>query len=172
MKKRSIAYYIALVGIMAATVECAKLALAAIPNVEAVTLLTAIFGYVFGLWGVLATVVFVCIEPLIWGFGTWIISYFIYWPLVASVFMLLGKKKVRNRVLLTLVGILLTVFFGVLTAFVDIGLFTGNFENFFYRFAIYYSRGAVFYVIQIVCNAVLFPLIFLPISDRLKDRFI
>ena len=55
---------IALVGIMAATVECAKLALAFLPNVEVVTLLLALYGYVFGYLGFAAAIVFVSIEPL------------------------------------------------------------------------------------------------------------
>ena len=63
---------VATVGICAATIECAKLALAALPNVEVVTLLCALYGYTFGWWGVLSTVVFVCIEPIIWGFGSWV----------------------------------------------------------------------------------------------------
>ncbi len=168
MKKNSIAYNVALVGIMAAAVECGKIALSAIPNVEVVTILLALFGYTFGWFGVIAAIVFVCIEPLIWGVGTWVISYFIYWPLVALIFMVLGKKDVKNKVLLTFVGILCTVFFGVLTSLVDIGLFSGNYDDFFKRFAIYYGRGVVFYIIQVVSNAVIFPFLFVPMSEKLK----
>ena len=69
---------IALVGVMAATVECAKLALAALPNIEVVTLLIAVFSCTFGSLGFAATLVFVMIEPLIWGFGGWFITYLIY----------------------------------------------------------------------------------------------
>ena len=159
---------IALVGIMAATLECVKLALASIPNVEAVTLFTALFAYVLGPLGVAASLVFVCIEPIIWGFGTWIISYFIYWPLVAVVFMLLGRAKVKNIILITSVAVILTAFFGVLTSFVDVGLFSGNFDNFFYRFSIYYARGIGFYVAQIITNAVLFPLLFRILTKAMK----
>ena len=69
---------LALVGIMAATVECGKLALSFLPNVEVVTILLALYGYVFGWYGVIAAGVFVCIEPLIWGMGRWVITYIIY----------------------------------------------------------------------------------------------
>ena len=58
-KSKNAVRYTALVGMMAATVECAKLALAAIPNVEAVSLLIALYSYVFGWAGVLASVIFV-----------------------------------------------------------------------------------------------------------------
>ena len=169
-KKRAIsgARAIALVGITAATVECGKLALAALPNIEIVTLLVALYGYVFGWYGVLSAVVFVSIEPLIYGFGTWLPSYLIYWPLVAVVFMLLAKMRVRSRWLLTAAAVVLTVFFGILTSFIDVGLLSGNFDRFFYRFGVYYARGIVFYAIQIACNAVLFPLAFRFLADKLS----
>lgn len=169
-KKRAIsgARAIALVGITAATVECGKLALAALPNIEIVTLLVALYGYVFGWYGVASAVVFVSIEPLIYGFGTWLPAYFIYWPLVAVVFMLLAKMRVRNRWLLTAAAVVLTVFFGILTSLIDVGLLSGNFDRFFYRFSVYYARGIVFYAIQIACNAVLFPLVFRFLADKLS----
>ena len=125
---------IALVGMCAALIEVVKLALAAIPNVEGVTLLHALFGYCFGWYGVAASFVFVSIEPLIWGYNTWVLSYYLYWPLVALVFMILGKMKQRNRFVLTATAVLLTVWFGVLTSLVDIGLFTGFWNKFWYRF--------------------------------------
>ena len=164
---KRVALFASLVGIMAATLECAKLALAAIPNVEAVTLLIAVYSYVFGFMGVLAAIVFVMIEPLIFGFGTWIISYFIYWPLVAVIFMLIGKRGTKSRVFLTGAAALLTVFFGVLTSLVDTGLFSGSFDNFFYRFGIYYIRGIWFYISQLVTNLILFPLLFPPFTELL-----
>jgi energy-coupling factor transport system substrate-specific component len=153
---------------MAATVECAKLALAFLPNVEVVTLLLALYGYVFGPLGFAAAIVFVSIEPLIYGFNTWVVSYYLYWPLVSLVFMLLAKLKVKNRWILTLVAVILTAWFGVLTTLVDIGLLSGFFDNFAYRFAVYYARGAVFYALQVASNLVLFPLLFRTLSEKLR----
>jgi len=158
---------IALVGVTAATVECGKLVLSALPNIEVVTLLLALYGYVFGWYGVLSALVFVSIEPLIYGFGTWLPAYLIYWPLVALVFMLLGKIKLKNRWLITAVAVGMTFLFGLLTSLIDVGLFSGNFDNFLYRFGVYYARGIPFYAIQIACNAVLFPCFFLFLSDKL-----
>ena len=164
--QRSI-YHVALVGMLAATLEVAKLVLALLPNIEVVTLLCGLYGYVFGIWGVLATVVFVSIEPLIWGFGTWIISYYLYWPLVALIFLLLGKAKVRNRVLLTATALVLTLWFGVLTSLVNVGLFSGSYDRFWYRFSIYYAQGIWFYVASLVSNVVAYPLLFRPLAERL-----
>ncbi|MBR2466956.1 MAG: hypothetical protein IKB38_08545 [Clostridia bacterium] len=166
-KAMSAAQKVALVGIMAATVECGKLVLAAVPNVEVVTLLLAIYGYAFGWLGILAAVVFVCIEPVIWGFGSWMVSYFIYWPLVAFVFLMLGRARVKNRFVLALIAVSLSALFGVLTSLVDVGLFMGRFDNFVYRFSILYMRGVPFYLTQIICNAVLFLTVFPFLSKKL-----
>ncbi len=167
-RKMSPAMSVALVGIMAATVECGKLALASIPNVEVVTLLLALYGYVFGFLGVVAAVVFVCIEPLIYGFGLWTVTYFLYWPLVALVFMILRCLKVKNRFVLTAVALVLTAWFGVLSSLIDVGLLSGYFDNFFGRFSIYYLRGIVFYVTQLACNAILFLFAFKFLAKKLE----
>ena len=167
-QKKSPARTIALVGLMAATVECGKLALALIPNVEVVTVLLALYGYVFGASGVMAAVIFVCIEPLIYGFGTWVITYFIHWPLVAVAFMLFSKLRIKNRWILTALAVVLTAWFGILSSLVDVGLFSGTYEKFWYRFGIYYARGITFYLTQIICNAVLFPLLFTYLAGKLE----
>ncbi len=161
-------FHVALVGMLAATIEVSKLALAFLPNVEVVTLLCALYSYVFGWVGVAATIVFVTIEPLVWGVETWIVSYILYWPFVALAFLLLGRVRVRNRVLLTAVALLFTLWFGVLTSLIDIGLLSGAYDRFFYRFSIYYARGIPYYAIQLACNAVAFPLLFRPLADVLQ----
>ena len=151
---------VALVGVMAATIECGKLVLSFLPNVEVVTILCALYGYVFGWLGVAATLVFVCVEPLIWGFGSWIVIYIIYWPLVAFTFMLLSRRGVRGRWILTAVAVGLTVFFGILSSVIDTAFYLGINENYFKNLIIYYLRGAVFYIVQTVCNGALFPALF------------
>lgn len=159
---------IALVGIMAATLECGKLALSFLPNIEVITILCALYGYVFGIYGIIATAVFVCIEPLIYGFGSWIITYFIYWPLVAFVFMLLRKKGVKSRLWLTVIAVVLTVGFGVISSIVDTAFYLGINKNYLSNLVLYYVRGIVFYIVQIACNAVLFPTLFLFLADKLE----
>lgn len=164
---------IALIAVCTALIEGCKLALSMIPNVEVVTLLCALFGYVFGIYGIISVFLFAAIEPLIWGIGSWIIYYFIYWPLVAFIFMLFGKKKVRNRLILTLTAGVLTVFFGVLSAIVDVLVYSQP-SNFLRVFPGYYARGATFYIVQIVCNLILFPLCFIPLADvltKLNKKF-
>lgn len=158
---------VALVGVMAATVECGKLALSFLPNVEVVTLLIALYGYVFGRYGVAAAAVFVCIEPLIYGFGSWAITYIMYWPLVAAVFMLLCRSHVKNRWLLTLAAVGMTVIFGLLSSAIDSAVYFGVNEHYLSNLVLYYLRGIVFYAVQIACNAALFPTVFPYLARKL-----
>ena len=169
IRHRSAARSVALVGIMAATLECGKLALAALPNIEVVTILLALYGYIFGFYGGASALVFVSIEPLIYGFNTWVISYFLYWPIVPLVFMLLARMRVKNRFILAAVAVIMTAWFGVLSSLVDVGLLSGAFDNFWYRFSVYYARGVVFYVTQMACNAVLFIFVFKFLADKLSQ---
>ena len=161
------ARYSALIGMMAATIECTKLVLAGIPNVEGVSLLIAVYSFVFGWAGVAAAVVFVCIEPLVWGFGTWFISYMIYWPALAIVFFIFGRLRIKNRFIAVGAVTVMTFLFGILTSLVDIGLFSGNFDRFFYRFGIYYARGIAFYAVHIISNFLVFLILFAPIRRLL-----
>lgn len=162
---RDRAVKLALIAVMAATVEVGKLALAFIPNVEIVTLLCATFGFVFGWSGLVATYIFVLLECFVWGFNTWVLTYVIYWPLVTFTFMLLGRRNFNNRFVATLIAVTLTAFFGVLSSLVDTGLLSGFWDRFWYRFSIIYVRGLSFYLTQIICNLLLFLLVFKPLTD-------
>lgn len=172
--------YIALAGVYAALLTGGKEALAAIPNVEVVTLLCALGGYALGAVALASIAAFVTVEGAIYGFGSWIISYYIHWPLVCAAFMLIRlvvppHRGVLIRIVPTAAALVLTFGFSALTAVVDVGILGGAGMSFFERFAIYYARGIPFYVAQLVTNAVLFPLIF-PILAKVlikaKTRFV
>ena len=156
---------IAFAGAYAAMIIGGKEALAVLPNVEIVTLLCAVGAFVFGSICLISVLAFVTVEGLIYGFGTWIVSYYIYWPLVCLVFLLLARlirpdNGVAMRTIPTLAALLLTAFFSVLTCLVDVGLLTGLFDNFWGRFAVYYARGIFFYITQFVTNLILFALLY------------
>ena len=172
--------YIALAGVYAALLTGGKEALAAIPNVEVVTLLCALGGYALGAVALASIAAFVTVEGAIYGFGSWIISYYVHWPLVCAAFMLIRifvspPRRVLLRVVPTAAALILTLGFSALTSVVDVGILGGAGMSFFERFAIYYARGIPFYVAQLVTNAVLFPLVFPIIAKALikaKTRFI
>lgn len=164
---------IALVALMAATLEAGKLALSSLANIEVVTLFTALYAFVFGFSTCLAVVCFVLIETAIYGIMPWVASYLIHWNVVAIVFAALGKRKINKLVISAAVAVILTALFGVLTSLVDLA-FTG-FSDFFARFAVYYMRGVPFYAVHVVSNGVLFALFFKPLSrllDKFKNRFL
>ena len=151
-----------------------KEALAALPNIEVVTILTAVCAYCWGIAVVLPAVnVFVAVDVAIWGVNTWIFYYFVYWNLVALCFWALSKAHFEQKwfevVCATLMATVLTTFFGVLSTATDtIVGFTGrgfylDFDDVFKRFAALYLTGVPFFVTHIVCNFALFAVAFLPL---------
>ncbi len=167
--KNKAALSVAFVGIMAATLECGKLALSFLPNIEVVSLFLALYGYLFGWYGVAAALVFVCMEPLVWGVGSWVLTYAIYWPLLAFLFMILGKISIKNRYFITLVAAGMTLIFGVLSAFVDTAFMLGINAYFLKNLLLYYARGVVFYTVHLISNMVIFFLLFPYLSRKLRE---
>ena len=84
---------VALMGVMTATIEAAKLALFVVPNVELVTLLVILYSIHFGKKALPAIFAFVGIECLIWGLGLWVIMYLYIWPLLSIVVQIFRKQK-------------------------------------------------------------------------------
>jgi len=166
---------IATIAIMSATLSAGKLAMSVLPNIEPVTILIALYASVFGFAYVLpATLVFIILDVFIYGLNTWVLSYFIYWPLVAIVFAIVNKKQ-KGVIANTVTAVLLTLSFGVLTSLVDIGLFMGAFDNFWYRFGIMYLRGIPFFALHLVSNFALFLLCYRPLCKALakaKKQFL
>lgn len=179
VKKRSAAL-IAVSAMYAALLVGGKEALAALPNIEVVTLLTALCAYCWGLAVVLPAVnVFIAVDMAIWGVNTWIISYFIHWNALALCFWALNKAKFRKKwlevVCATALATVLTALFGVLTTAVDVLVgFTGrgfffDFENVLKRFAALYATGVPFFATHVACNFALFAAAFLPL-ERLNFK--
>jgi len=117
------------------------------------------------------------VQMLFYGFNIWVLQYFIHWPLVAVVFALLGKANIKRVwvkiVLPTAIAVALTFTFGVMTSATDTfvsymgGSFNFNFDDYWYRFGVVYVRGISFYVTHLICNAVLFPVTFVPLTRAL-----
>lgn len=172
---RNVTLKLCITAMFSAMIVGGKQALAAIPNVEIVTLLIALCGYVWGLSvAIPAVLVFIAVDTAIWGVNTWVISYLIHWNVVAIAFWLLSKVKTKNNrlvtILATVLAVALTLCFGVLTSAVDtlIG-FTGkgffvDFSQFFKRFGTMYLAGISFFVTHIVSNALLFAVSFVPLT--------
>lgn len=84
---------IAITGMMIATIEVAKNALAFIPNVELVSLLVILFTLYFGKKILFVIPAFILLEGCIYGFGLWWIMYLYVWPLLALITYIMRKQN-------------------------------------------------------------------------------
>ena len=84
---------IAITGMMIATIEVAKNALAFIPNVELVSLLVILFTLYFGKKILFVIPAFILLEGCIYGFGLWWIMYLCVWPLLALITYIMRKQE-------------------------------------------------------------------------------
>lgn len=84
---------IALIGMMTAALEAAKLAMSFLPNVELVTLLVILFTLCLGGKALAAVFAFVGVECLVWGIGLWTIMYLYIWPLLALLALLFRRQE-------------------------------------------------------------------------------
>ena len=91
-----------LFGILGAMTFAMKVTMAALPNIEPVTLCLLVYGAVFGYKALYPAYVYVALEILCFGLGTWNICYLYVWliPVVlvilgggAGVFFWIQKKK-------------------------------------------------------------------------------
>ena len=72
-----------------------QVAMAALPNIEAVSLLIMVYTVVFGGGVAYIIAVFVLVEMLIWGINTWVLSYLYVWGVLALLAWFLRGMKSR-----------------------------------------------------------------------------
>lgn len=116
MGKRNIGlsvFRVALFGIFGGLAFAAKFALAFLPNIEPVSLMVMLFAVTFGWMGIFPTYVYVALEILVFGFGTWNIPYLYIWTVlfVAA----LALRKMTNPVGWALLSGVFGLLFGVLS---------------------------------------------------------
>ncbi|MEG2451219.1 MAG: hypothetical protein RSB09_05730, partial [Clostridia bacterium] len=134
--------FIVQTALMAASLTALKFALSFIPNVEVVTVLIMVYATTFGfLQTFVATLVFCAVEVGIYGVGTWVLLYFIYWPLLA--FLASALLKRGNVVVAVVVAGIMSALFGLLSACADTlllsaGLSSADLSKYFVA---YYLRG-------------------------------
>jgi energy-coupling factor transport system substrate-specific component len=146
---------IALVGLFAALLTGGQLALAALPNIEVVTLFIILFSLTFGFnLSILGVLAFCLIEASVFGFHSWVIAYFIYWPTLTFIVSLLNRLGYKKNIVYIITGVVMTALFGFLTSLVDtLFAYSSAGVGFFRLFFAIYIRGVWFYVTHIVSNA-------------------
>ena len=84
---------ITLFGMLAALTFGAKVAMAALPNIEPVSLMILVFAAVFGWKCLFPVYVYVTAEILFYGLGTWNLNYLYIWTILAVVAVLLRRME-------------------------------------------------------------------------------
>lgn len=156
--------YVVRVAIMSAMLTALKFAFSFVPNVEVVTLLILVYAAAFGLaYALPATSIFCAVEVALYGAGSWVLLYFVYWNLLAVTASVLLKR--RNLILAVVIAAVGSELFGVLSACCDtlfcVANLTGG-ELGLYWVA-YYLRGVYFDVVHIVSNIIVVGLLFRPL---------
>lgn len=74
---------IVILGLMTALLLVAQVGLSFLPNIELVSLLVIVYTHVFRKKVLLILAAFTVLEGLIYGFGTWWLTYLYVWPILA-----------------------------------------------------------------------------------------
>jgi len=169
--KTKTARAIVLPAVIAAMLLAGQVGLRFIPNVEIVTVIIMVSAFTFPFYvSIAAAFAFCAGQLLIYGFGTWVPAYFIYWPLLAaaSLSLKLIKKPVVRTVAAVAAAVIFTTLFGVLTSAVDGLMIFGFSAEFLTYFPIVYMRGIYFYIVHIISNAIIVAVLFPLLSRALK----
>lgn len=153
---------ITLIAILSASLTAGKLVLSIVPNVEIVTFLLIVYTVMFGIKrAMLATIVFVTTEVLMYGFGTWIMGYYVIWPLLILLTHFISTRSKSEYGFAILASI-----FGF-----SFGLFFALFESIFYgiSYAVpYWISGLPFDIVHGVSNFIIVLVLFSPITKTIE----
>ena len=152
-----------LFGILGAMTFAMKVCMAALPNIEPVSLTLLVYAAVFGLKALYPTYVYVAMEVLYYGLGVWNLNYLYVWAIltVAAVFLRRMNQPLGWAMLSGAFGLL----FGALCGIVDI--FIGGFG---YAAAKWVS-GIPFDIAHCVGNFVLALPLFVPLRNLLDKLY-
>jgi len=113
-----------ILSLMGALMFGSKLALSALPNIHINTVLIILCTVLFGWKALYAVFTYVMLEGIIFGFGTWWISYLYIWPGFVLICMLLRKNN--SALIWAVTAAVCGLFFGALCSIPY--LFIGGWE--------------------------------------------
>ena len=149
-----------LFAVLGAMTFGAKYVMAGLPNIEPVSLMVMLFGAVFGRKALYPIYIYVAMELLFYGLGTWNIMYLYIWPLLGLLAWLLRRmdQPLGWAVLSGSFGLL----FGALCAPVDVAI-----GGFGYAAAKWVS-GIPFDIAHCIVNFVIAMVLFVPMRKLMK----
>lgn len=145
-----------LLSLMGGLMLAAQVVMSVLPNIHITAIFIIITAVAFG-WKVMYSVaVFIMLEGLIWGFGTWWFCYWYLWPILAIAAILM--KKNDSALIWAVIAALHGICFGALCAIPY--LFIGGWEM-----AIsYWISGIPYDLAHCAGNFVLTLLLFTPLK--------
>lgn len=154
---------IAIFGLLGALTFGLKVVMAWLPNIEPVSLLVMLYAVVFGRKSLYPIYVYVIMEILLYGIGTWNIMYLYIWALLAlgAWFM----RKQTRRLAWALLSGSFGLLFGLLCMPVDV--FIGGFGYAISKWA----SGIAFDLAHCAGNFVIALLLFCPLRDLLQKLY-
>lgn len=141
----------------------AKYVMSWMPNIEPVSLLVMLYAVVFGRKCLFPVYVYVILEILFYGIGSWAINYLYIWAILAGLALLLRKMEhpLGWAVLSGAFGLL----FGALCAPVD--FFIGGFGYTISKWA----SGIMYDVLHCAGNFVIALVLFVPLRTLLEKLY-
>ena len=158
---------ICLFGILGAMTFGAKYVMSALPNIEPVSLMVMLFAVIFGIKGLFPVFLYVVLEILFYGLGTWNFCYLYVWAVLAM--LALVFRKMTHPLGWAMLSGLFGLLFGALCGIVDI--FIGGFG---YALTKWVS-GIPFDLAHCAGNFVIALLLFVPMRtllDKLYKRMV
>ena len=163
MKKTLTLREMVLFGLLAAITFAAKMAMAALPNIEPVTLFAMLFTVVFGRKALFPLYIYVALEFILWPVGLWNLNYLYIWliPAVAAHFLRNMTSPLGWAILSGTFGLL----FGLLSA--PVYAVTGGIS-----FAVsWWISGIPYDLLHCAGNFVMALLLFLPLRRLLEGLY-
>ena len=87
-----------------------------LPNVELVSFLVIIYSLIYGKNAQVPILIFNMLMGLVYGFGPWLIGYFILWPLLSLMTIILRKFLLEKYLALAIFSAIYGLIFGFLYA--------------------------------------------------------
>lgn len=147
-------------ALIAAAMIVGQVAFASLPNVEIVSLIVILTTLRFGPKALFSIYVFVLLEGVVWGFGTWWFCYLYIWTVLWGVVTLF--RACDSPFVFAFISALFGLFFGALCSFVY--LFIGGPGA-----AIsFFVAGVGFDLVHCVSNFIVALVLFVPLRALFK----
>lgn len=153
---------ITLIGILSAILLIGKIVFDFIPNVEIVSLLLMLFGITYGKKSIYISIVFCLCNGLMYGFGSWLLVYFIVYGGLTLVSYSLRRPLKESLIMRVVFMALFGLTFGLWFA-IEWGIMYGVGAG-----VVYYLNGVTFDLIHMIGNAVVTLLLSTPILKILR----